>query len=255
VLTKERSHTLSATKGSLCLFGSTEFVAQFQAHWQRDGYCDYTLPPQAAALSGTHVSASNLSFLPTLFPYSLVCSPAYLAENLCWRCMLSWTLCSSPHLLVRVADVLLRVCLPGLQMLRKVVGEAQEALEGAAASGAGGTPSRARTASNMSVDSQSQAPHTSASSGAGSSGGGRHHTPTRHHPSGGSAWGMQGGGGRTAYVVPGPPEVSVTRPEYPVAIEAADLTALLKKRPELVEFLSLEIAAMKVETGRLINLE
>jgi hypothetical protein len=63
------------------------------------------------------------------------------------------------------------------------------------------------------------------------------------------------GGSRTAYVVPGPPEVSVTRPEYPVAIEAADLTALLKKHPELVEFLSLEIAAMKVVTEKLTSQE
>jgi hypothetical protein len=58
LITKERSHTLTATKGSLCLFGSTEFVNQFQAQWQRDGYCDYTQPPQAATLSGTHVSAT-----------------------------------------------------------------------------------------------------------------------------------------------------------------------------------------------------
>lgn len=56
LLTKERSHTLSASKGALCLFGSTDFATQFQAHWAREGYCDYTQPPQAATLSGTHVS-------------------------------------------------------------------------------------------------------------------------------------------------------------------------------------------------------
>jgi hypothetical protein len=59
LITKERSHTLTATKGSLCLFGSTEFVNQFQAQWQKDGYCDYTQPPQAATLSGTHVSSTT----------------------------------------------------------------------------------------------------------------------------------------------------------------------------------------------------
>ena len=56
MLKKDRSHTLSATKGSLHLFGSSEFVQQFQGHWQREGYCDYTQPPQAVSLSGTHVS-------------------------------------------------------------------------------------------------------------------------------------------------------------------------------------------------------
>lgn len=55
VLTKERSGGISSGKGSLCLYGSTEFVAQVQAHWQKEGYCDYTVPPQAATLSGTHV--------------------------------------------------------------------------------------------------------------------------------------------------------------------------------------------------------
>ena len=56
VLSKERSHGTSSSKGQLNLYGSTEFVTQFTAHWQREGYCDYTTPPQAAELSGTHVS-------------------------------------------------------------------------------------------------------------------------------------------------------------------------------------------------------
>ena len=56
VLAKERSHGLSSSKGQLNLFGSTDFVHQFTAHWQREGYCDYTAPPQSVTLSGTHVS-------------------------------------------------------------------------------------------------------------------------------------------------------------------------------------------------------
>jgi hypothetical protein len=43
------------------------------------------------------------------------------------------------------------------------------------------------------------------------------------------------------------------RPEFPVSIEGADLRILLRRRPELVEFLSLEIAAMKLETARLTD--
>ena len=63
MLAKERTHGLSATKGSLCMFGSTEFVSQFQAQWQKDGYCDYTQPPQEQTLSGTHVGFLLIYFL------------------------------------------------------------------------------------------------------------------------------------------------------------------------------------------------
>ena len=55
-LSKERSHGVSNTKGQLHLFGSTEFATQFTAHWQREGYCDYTAPPVVTSLTGTNVS-------------------------------------------------------------------------------------------------------------------------------------------------------------------------------------------------------
>jgi hypothetical protein len=142
-------------------------------------------------------------------------------------------------------------------MLRKVVGEAHDALESAAA----GTPhtpgtSRGRTSSNMSTDSAML--NTSASSS-------RHavHTPPRKRAHSSGGWGIHsgaGGGGvsgqgKLPYTVPGPPEAHPVRPEYPVTISGADLRSLLQRRPELSEFLALEIAAMKLETERLTGVE
>lgn len=57
------------------------------------------------------------------------------------------------------------------------------------------------------------------------------------------------------YVLPAPPVASVTRPDYPVTIDAADLKLLLQKRPEFAEFLYLEIETMKLETERLTHIE
>lgn len=143
------------------------------------------------------------------------------------------------------------------QMLRKVVGEAHDALEGAAqAGGAHGhghshTPSRGRTASNMSTDS----------AGPGNAG---KVTPQRKRatstaPGGGGGWGISAGSGgansRMPYAVPGVPEHHPVRPEYPVTISGSDLRLLLERRPELTELLALEIAAMKLETERLTGTE
>lgn len=150
-------------------------------------------------------------------------------------------------------------------MLRKVVGEAHEALEGASSSL--GTPShshgnRARTSSLASVDTTSSAQHHTTVHTPGSGGGHRSQNGA-HSPSHSIAWGMGGvldtnnanGSKTTLYTVPGAPESTVVRPDFPVNLEAADLKLLLQKRPELVEFLHLEIEQMKLETERLTNME
>lgn len=130
-------------------------------------------------------------------------------------------------------------------MLRKVVGESHDALEGAATGGGLSTPSRSRTFSAVSVDTSASA------SGPGSAGA---HRTSAHSPSHPAGWGI-GAAKTTLYTVPGVPESIVVRPEFPVNIEAADLKLLLQKRPELVEFLHLEIEQMKLETERLTNME
>ena len=133
-------------------------------------------------------------------------------------------------------------------MLRKVVGEAPE-LEDAAAAGAGG--GRARTQSNVSVDSQAL------------TGGSRFHTPTRTHNSGSSNnYGLATTNialntDRAVYTIPTMTDITtnIIRPEFPVSLEGKDIQLLLQKRPELIEFLSLEITAMKIETEKLVKNE
>lgn len=137
-------------------------------------------------------------------------------------------------------------------MLRKVVGEAPE-LEDAAAAGAGG--GRARTQSNVSMDSQ-------ALTGA-AGGGSRFHTPTRTHNSGSSnnyglaTTNLALNTDRAVYTIPTMTDITtnIIRPEFPVSLEGRDIQLLLQKRPELIEFLSLEITAMKIETEKLVKNE
>ena len=140
-------------------------------------------------------------------------------------------------------------------MLRKVVGEAPE-LEDAAAAGTGG--GRARTQSNVSVDSQA----LTGAAGAGG-GGSRFHTPTRTHNSGSSNnYGLATTNialntDRAVYTIPTMTDITtnIIRPEFPVSLEGKDIQLLLQKRPELIEFLSLEITAMKIETEKLVKNE
>jgi hypothetical protein len=55
VLSRDRTHTLNSLSGHLNLFGSTDFSAEFKLNWQKEGYPDYTLPPQLEELTGTTV--------------------------------------------------------------------------------------------------------------------------------------------------------------------------------------------------------
>ena len=140
-------------------------------------------------------------------------------------------------------------------MLRKVVGEAQDVFEASSPS------ARGRTNSNMSADSQAIYNNNNTSTPTHAGGGGtRLFTPTHNNnrnSSGGSGWGISGTGGaeRGPYTVPEVSHDPVERPEFPVSLESADLQTLLKKKPELVEFLLLEIANMKLETAKLTSVE
>jgi hypothetical protein len=157
-------------------------------------------------------------------------------------------------------------------MLRKVVGEStaadqvvQQALlaspHATSAAAAGSSRSRGRTASNVSVESVANTPGGGQGQGQGRGGA---WTLGGVGQSGKSAsWGFEGGAGAggtgegglgSYYSIPDassiPPPV-LTRSELPVHVEASDLKLLLRRRPELVEFLLLEIQAMKLETDRL----
>eukprot|EP01032_Pedospumella_encystans_P016071 gene16071-18352_t len=144
--------------------------------------------------------------------------------------------------------------LTGTNMLRKVVGE--DTAENN--NNTNGTPMRGRTGSAISVDSsfdtvvvapntpsnaRSPAAHTAGGWGFGN---GHNNSNTSHHNTHNSSG---------LYVLPAPPVVSVTRPDYPVTIDAADLKLLLQKKPEFAEFLFLEIETMKLETERLTHIE
>ena len=66
VLSRDRALTLSSAMGTLNLYGAADFAQQFQVQWQKEGYIDYTLPPQSEVLTGANVSTYLVMLLLSL---------------------------------------------------------------------------------------------------------------------------------------------------------------------------------------------
>ena len=158
---------------------------------------------------------------------------------------------------------------PVEQMLRKVVGESHnDVLDGSNAAGGapvtpGSTATRGRTTSVASVDSTSASVRTpnnrsskSPQPRAGAGWGFGNNYNNANQSRGGNGGGAAGAAGFN-FSVPGvgadAARSTVQRPGFAVNIEAEDVRRLLRKRPELIEFLNLEIQNMKLETEKLTN--
>mmetsp|Transcript_6304 Transcript_6304/g.10551 ORF Transcript_6304/g.10551 Transcript_6304/m.10551 type:complete len:624 (+) Transcript_6304:126-1997(+) len=218
VLNRDRTHTLSSSTGHLNLYGSTDFSREFQMHWRRDGCVDYTVPPEQEVLTGT-------------------------------------------------------------TMMRKLVGEsnqsnssegAPDSSSSAAAAGSGWgfnkTNSASVSNSNNNNNNNDSDGHTVNSSvgaeGAGtmgnenSDGSGQKvkdiATSSKSSHNNTVVAGVEGLSfkGFTLSSVEQTPERAARQP-FPVNVETKDLQKLLERKPELVEYLFLEIQNMKLETDRL----